>query len=714
MPLNKLAMQLGKLATAGMMCRISVTYADGAPATRSTTLSAIQVNASRLQIDPRDVPAALSVVDVDPAQAGQSGVNLSEALIGVPGVLARDRQNYAQDEQFSIRGFGARSTFGVRSIRLYIDGIPATLPDGQGQVSAFDLNMGGRVDVLRGPFSVLYGNASGGVVQLWTAPGTDVPQTTLGVYAGSYDNFRYSADTRGKLGNVDYNIAVAQFLAGGYRGHSRVNRQTAHARFTVPLDDRRRLIMVLDRFDQPRAQDPMGLTWAQYRADPHQAAPAALPYDTRKTILQNQLGVVYTQELSNTDRIQVSAYGGRRDIEQYQSIPKATQANPLQPGGVVSPDTNYAGVDLRWTQDGQFLGRDTEFVLGGGGDGQWQRRLGYQNFIGSNLGLKGALRRDENDNVDNTNLYAQWYWYLADRWSLLLGVRHDAVHFREYDHYITRANPNDSGHVTYQATTPVVGLTFRPLNNLQLYASFGRGFETPSYTELGYRSDGLPGLAFHLRAAHSRNQEVGLKWQPTDTLNVEAAAFRADTHDELAVATNANGRSTYQNVGDTRRQGFELSLNGRLSPAWQMQAAFTHLHAVFRSGFRACASTPCALPNMPVAAGSRMPGVPSDYGSLRVQHGVDTGWREGLTLSGAGNTAVNDAHTASARGYGLASVDVAYVFGRGEAKRLQLSMRVANLANRRYVGSVIVNDSNGRYFEPGPDRTYTAGAQLSF
>lgn len=205
-----------------------------------------------------------------------------------------------------------------------------------------------------------------------------------------------------------------------------------------------------------------------------------------------------------------------------------------------------------------------------------------------------------------------------------------------------------------------------------------------------------------------------MKWQPTALLDVEAAAFRADTRDELAVSTNENGRSTYQNVGDTRRQGVELSFNGKLAPVWQVQAAVTHLQAVFRSGFLACTSTPCAVPSTPITAGSRIPGVPSTYGSLRLQHGLDTEWREGLTLSGASNTVANDTNTARAPGYGLIGVDASYIFDLGEAKRLQLSARVDNLADRRYIGSVIVNDSNGRYFEPGPDRSYTIGTQLTF
>jgi iron complex outermembrane receptor protein len=366
------------------------------------------------------------------------------------------------------------------------------------------------------------------------------------------------------------------------------------------------------------------------------------------------------------------------------------------------------------THDGEFLGRDSEFVFGGGGDAQWQRRRGYQNFVGNALGVKGALRRDEKDDVDNLDVYAQWYWYFAEHWSLLLGMRHDKVHFNEHDFYITAKNPDDSGHVDYSATTPVLGILFHPRDNVQLYASFGRGFETPTYNELGYRSDGQPGLAFNLRASRSLNKEVGAKWQPTTALDVELAAFRADTRDELAVATNQNGRSTYQNVGAARRQGVELSANGTLAPEWQIAVGFTHLQAVFRSGFLTCTTTPCAAPSTPIPSGSRIPGVPENYGSLRLQHGAALGWREGVTLTGIGSVMANDTNTARAAGYGLIGADVTYAFALGASAHLQLSGRIDNLADRRYVGTVIVNDSNGRYYEPGPGRSYMLGAQLTF
>lgn len=681
---------------------------------QQATLPAVQVNASRLDMPALDVPAALSIVKVAPAEVGNPGVNLSEVLVGVPGILARDRQNYAQDEQISIRGFGSRSTFGVRSIRLYVDGIPATLPDGQGQVSHFDFDVADRVEVLRGPYSVLYGNAAGGVVQLWSAAGTATPQTTLGVYAGSNDSFRYLADTRGTVGAMDYNVAASQFLSGGYRDHSRVNRQAAHARLGFDLGQGQTLTLVMNHLDQPVAQDPMGLTKAQLQADPRQASPAAEQFDTRKSTRQDQLGLIYERPSGDDGQWRAMAYYGQREITQYQSIPVATQANPLQPGGVVQPDTHYGGADLRWTHRGDWLGGDDEFVLGGGGDYQRQHRLGYENFVGDTLGVKGALRRDEDDNVNNVDAYAQWYWHFAPAWALMLGLRHDDVRFSAHDDYITPSNPDDSGDVNYSATTPVAALQWRPGETLRLYASYGEGFETPSYNELGYRSDGAPGLALNLRPARSHNIELGAKWQATQALAFNAALFRADTRDELAIDTSVNGRTTYRNVPEARRQGVELSMDGEIAPSWHLVAGYTHLQAQFRSRFLTCTATPCLAPNVPVRAGSRMPGVPEDYGSLLLRHGGDARWSQGLTLTAAGPTTANDFGTARAAGYVVADADVTYSFPLGQATHVQLSARVNNLADHRYVGSVIVNDGNGRYYEPAPGRTWMFGARLVF
>jgi len=470
----------------------------------------------------------------------------------------------------------------------------------------------------------------------------------------------------------------------------------------------------MNHLDQPVAQDPMGLTKAQLQADPRQASPAAEQFDTRKSTRQDQLGLIYERPSGDDGQWRAMVYYGEREITQYQSIPVATQANPLQPGGVVQPDTHYGGADLRWTHRGDLLGGDYEFVFGGGGDYQRQHRLGYENFVDGTLGVKGALRRDENDNVNNVDAYAQWYWHFDPAWALMMGLRHDDVRFSEHDFYVTPSNPNDSGDVNYAATTPVAALQWRPGDDLRLYASYGEGFETPSYNELGYRSDGQPGLALNLRPARSHTIELGAKWQATQMLAFNAALFRANTRDELAIDTSVNGRTTYRNVPEARRQGIELSMDGNIAPSWRLVAGYTHLQAQFRSGFLTCIATPCVAPNVPVRAGSRMPGVPEDYGSLLLRHGGDSRWSQGITLTGAGPTTANDFGTARAAGYIVADGDVTYTFPLGPSARMQLSARVNNLADHQYVGSVIVNDGNGRYYEPAPGRTWMLGARFVF
>lgn len=209
-------------------------------------------------------------------------------------------------------------------------------------------------------------------------------------------------------------------------------------------------------------------------------------------------------------------------------------------------------------------------------------------------------------------------------------------------------------------------------------------------------------------------RELGLKWQPLPALELEAAAFRADSRHELAVAANVDGRASYRHVGSVRRQGYELGLSGRPVAGWQLSAGFTHLLAYYRDGFTICAAAPCVTPELRIHAGAVLPGVPRHYGSLRLQHGGDLGWRQGFGLQAVAATYADDAHTARAAGYALLGADLGYGWQLAGIDRLELSARVDNLADRHVVGSVIVNESNGRYFEPAPGRTLMLGARVVF
>ncbi|HZP67824.1 MAG TPA: TonB-dependent receptor [Rudaea sp.] len=686
--------------------------ADAAP--DQPDMPAIVVTATRSAEPAFEVPASIDAVALDDPAADTPGINPSEYLAGIPGILARDRQNYAQDEQISIRGFGARSTFGVRGVRLYVDGIPATMPDGQGQVSNFSLDSAERIEVLRGPFSALYGNSSGGVVQIFTADGSGPPDFRGSLGGGSYGTWRAAADVRGSDGALGYNVDLSHFYTDNYRGHGRAERENGNAKLVYRFDDDRKFTLLANTVALPNADDPLGLTRAQFAADPRQPQAAAVQFDTRKSVHQEQGGAIYEQSLTSTQSIRVLGYYGERNVQQFQSIPVATELKPTSPGGVIGLDGSYSGADVRWSYRDMLGGRPFEVTAGANYDAQNQHRTGYNNYSGSLLGVQGALRRDEQDDEADFDQYVEAKWDFAERWSLTAGARHSDVRFDSTDHYITATSPDDSGHVDYSATTPVAGLLFRAADDWRLYASYGSGFETPTFNELGYRPDGSAGINFGLVPARSRNGEIGSKFWFGSGAEFDIALFQADTRHELAVDTSTGGRTTYQNIDRARRSGAEAKLVYPLAAAWRVEAAYTYLDASFRSSFLTCpAASTCTTPNTRVAPGARIPGVPRSEAYAALRYGGASGWNAALEAHAVSRIAANDLNTQFAPGYGLVDAAVGYGFPLGGSE-IHTFLRLDDVAGRSYVGSVIVNESNGRYFEPGPGRTIFAGLRVDW
>jgi iron complex outermembrane receptor protein len=673
-------------------------------------LETIVVSATRLRsVADVDVPASVSTIELS-AASNRSQSSPTELLGGIPGVTALDRQNYAQDTQLSIRGYGARATFGVRGIRLYADGVPASMPDGQGQLSHFSTLGADRIQVMRGPFSALYGNSSGGVVQMWSRAGEPEGPTRLRGTYGSYASRTIGAQTLGAAGPVDYNLALSRFETDGYRDHSAARRDSVNARLGFDLGPTRQLVVVGNYVDIPEAQDPLGLTRIDWNADPRQVVPAALQFNTRKSVEQLQGGIVFQQRLGETQTVHVMGYAGNRKAMQVLGIPTGPQLAATHAGGVIDLDTDYRGLDLRWSTQGELAGRAYEFTMGLNADEQSQLRRGYQNFIGTTLGVRGALRRDETDDASNSDQFAQFWWQFAPRWSVLAGVRRSDVHFRATDRYIVLpGNGDDSGARRYSSTMPVAGLMFRPAESLRLYVSAGQGFETPTLNEISYRANGQSGLALNLDPARSDNYELGLKWHPPSGLQVEAALFRSSTLDELAVARNTGGRSSFQNIDRTRRQGFEVSADLPLPHSLQLSASFTALSAQFRSDFLVCVVAGCTVPNVPVTAGSRIPGVAKRQGELRLEWNP-AGWSAAVELTGISSLVVNDTATESAPGHGVVNLEAGHDISVGRAT-VRAFARIENLLDKRYIGSVIVNEGNQRFYESGTERSAMLGFQ---
>jgi len=677
------------------------------------SLPPVVVTATRVEATPFDVPASIDRIGSDTIGDGRLQVNISESLGGVPGLLARDRQNYAQDVQISVRGFGARSTFGIRGVRLYVDGIPATLPDGQGQISHVDLGSAERIEVLRGPFSALYGNSSGGVVQVFTEEGAGAPVANFSLAGGSDGALRVATKLAGANGGLGYVVALSRFRTDGYREHSAAQRDIGNVKLTYKTDEAGKLTLIANSMALPKAQDPLGLSRAQFDADPRGVDPVALAFDTRKTVNQTQLGVIYERNLNAANALRLLVYGGHRGTEQFQAIPTGPQSNPLHPGGMIALARDYSGTDLRWTLKAWSGERPLTVVAGLAYDALKEHRQGYQNFIGTTLGVQGALRRDENNDVSNIDQYLQLSWRFAPQWKLDAGVRHSSVRFRSSDNYIVGTNGDDSGRTEFAATLPVLALMYSLSGNVHLYAAAGRGFETPTLNELAYRPDGTPGLNFALQAARSDNIEAGVKTRLDGVGELTAAVFQTRTRNEIVTQTNTGGRSTFQNAGATRRDGLELAWSAQLRENLRAQAAYTWLNARYRDAFASCASTPCAAPNQTIPAGNHIPGTARSSLFAGLVWAPPIGWRAGVEVRALSRVPVNDVNSDAAAGYAGANANLGYVMRRGSWE-LRGFGRVDNIFARKFAGSVIVNEGNARYFEPAPGRTWLAGVSAAF
>lgn len=685
------------------------------------TLAPVTVSATRTEMAPFDVPASVDVIDGERLRSdGRAQLNLSESLALTPGIQARDRQNQAQDLQLSVRGFGARSTFGVRGVRIYVDGIPATMPDGQGQLSHIDLGSASRVEVLRGPFSALYGNSSGGVVQVFTEQGEGSPVVTPSFALGSDGFYRGGLRATGSNGMLGYSLGVSQFSTNGYRDHSAAERTLGNARLDLSLADDRHLTLIANRV-KVKADDPLGLNRAQFNASPRSVDPSATQFNTRKTVEQTQAGLVYTHPLGGGNQLRAMVYTGSRDTVQFQAIPAGAQTPASSPGGVIDLERAYSGVDLRFTAQTSLAQRPLEVVAGLAYDTLREQRRGYQNFVGTGanqtLGVQGALRRNETNRADNLDPYAQATWKLDTRWTLNAGIRRSSVRFDSSDQFITTGNGNDSGSAQYSATLPVAGVTYAASPDLRYYVAAGKGFETPTFNEVAYRASGGTGLNFNLKPSRSNNAEAGVKWRTPagspQRIEASAAVFQTATRDEIVTQTNLGGRSTFQNAGATRRQGIELASSLALPQNWLAQLSYTWLDARYRDAFLTCVAAPCATPNVAVPAGNRIPGIARSAMALEVGWRPAQGWRGGVEARYLSSVPVNDVNSDAAGSYFTTAAHVGYVFVTGKW-RFTTTARVDNLTDKKYAGSVIVNEGNGRYFEPAAGRTWLLSAAGSY
>ncbi|UQY34336.1 TonB-dependent receptor [Pseudomonas fulva] len=702
------AFELSRLSRALLLCGCAAAGTSQAQETAAgVVLEPSVVSGSRSAAQSFDLPFSVDSIDREQISDGQLGINASEVLTRVPGLVVQNRQNYAQDLQISSRGFGARSAFGVRGLKLITDGIPASTPDGQGQAATFNLDTAERIEVLRGPASTLYGSNAGGVIQMFSRDGVGRPRIGAETLIGGDGLTRNHLTAEGEADGVGFVLDASRMDTDGYRDHSSARRDQTFAKLNFKPDEDSRLALIYSSLEQNGTQDPLGQAWAAYKADPRSVTANALTYNTRKSIDHQQLGANYERYFGEAT-LQTTVYAGKRRVIQYLAIPQGPQGNPNHSGGVVDFDREFHGGSIRWLQPVAGVSGDLRLAFGLDYDQSRDDRRGYENFSGSRLGVKGDLRRDEVDTVTSLDPYAQATWTIGN-WTLQGGLRYSTVEVDVDDNYIVGANGDDSGTRRYEKATPSVSLGYAFTPDLNGYLSVGKGFETPSQAELAY-SQGNAGFNYGLEPSESTQYEIGLKARVAGGTRINAAIFQINTDDEIVVLENSGGRTSYQNAGKTLRRGLELGVESQFTERWSAALAYTYLAATYDSSFTTGAGN--TLKN--IDKGNDLPGVPRTtlFGELawKPVDGVSTAL-EGLYRS---QVYVEDTNTErAAPSYAVFNWRTRFEQQFGPWSTHQ-TLRLDNLADKQYVGSVIVGDGNGRFYEAAPGRSWYAGAGVEY
>jgi iron complex outermembrane recepter protein len=692
----------------------------------------VNVRVTRTEARNFETPASIDTVNRAQIEDAKGQVNLSEVLGGVPGLVANNRNNYAQDLQLSSRGFGARTAFGVRGLRIYVDGIPGNSPDGQGQISHIDLGSARLIEVLRGPFSSIYGNSSGGVINVVTQSGGPDTESTTSLAAGSFGSYKLGQKFSGGSQGFNYVVDLSRYSTDGWRVHSAATKDNINARLGFQLGANTQATLVLNSVNIPDAQDPQGLALADL-INPRGVVPSVLTFNTRKSTKQSQLGLDVAHRFNAEHSLKFTAYGGQRDVTQYQATAIAAQTAATSAGGVVDLARDYVGIDTRYTFRRSLDNGPLLVHVGMTLDRLSELRRGFDNFVANAAinpdplcisgtsrlflcGVQGKLRRDENNKVRANDQYFQVQWSPASDVTVHGGVRRSNIKLTSQDNFVAAGNPNDSGGVSYSGTTPMLGVMYNLNSKVNLYASWGKGFDAPTLNEIAYNADATKsGLNLGLRPSRSQQYEIGAKYQMSRAALLQMALFQAKTTDEIVVLSNNGGRSRFQNAGGTQRDGLELSYNNQFAKGWNTRWAYTYLNARYSDSFNACFSTTCtSTTGVIVPAGSGLPGVPKQSIFADVSWTSDDGsLRTGMEWRGSGKVSANDLNNASAPGYGVFAARVSLTQKVG-SWTLREFARVDNLLNKSYIGSVIVNQASSQFYEPAVGRNWLFGVSATY
>ena len=672
------------------------------------------VTATRVEENSFDLPVSIDVVDQKDIKDGQLGQLLSESLIRVPGISAQNRNQMAQDTQIQTRGFGARSAFGVRGIRLYVDGISLSNPDGISNPGNIDLTTLKSIEVMRGPFSALYGSSSGGVIHMRTE---DAPKNTelgFSFKAGSYGTTDESIKFTGTQSGVQFMIDTGAYNTNGYRDHSATHKNETTVKLKTNLNNGSSITILASHMNL-RGQDPLalkrsdngiGTTYEDYSVftSPTKAPSVAELVNTRVHKENTQIGFVLEHKVNENNSINLINSVGHRINDQYSSSSASSSASKQ-----ASIGRDFFNNELNWVNKGNVLNKS--YVLTSG--------ISYGSMVderydrsGTGTNISGTINKSEKNFASNLDGFIQGKLAMTDSFDFHAGARNTNINYDVQ----TRLNTQKSGGLHFSKTTYVSGATWKVNPTLNIYANYGKGFETPTLAEIAYKNDtsgnasSTLGPNLNIKPSTSDNFELGLKSFITNNTSLNLAIFRTETNNEIVIDSTANGNTSYKNAGLTFRQGLEASIDAQLENNFRLYGAYTYLDAQFDSAYSNIVNGNTNQVN----SGNRIPG------TYRQQLYGELAWKYpelkfNTALEGRYNSKVfvNDTNSDFADAYTVFNIRAGFNQDVSNWKFSEY-LRVENIFDKEYIGSVKINDSNSRFFEASPTRNYLLGLNATY
>lgn len=659
-----------------------------APSSGEAALPTVEVSAPRLARELYATPAAVSTLGREEIAQGQQRVRLDEALNRVPGVFLQNRDNFAQGQRISIRGFGARAPFGVRGITVMVDGIPYTLPDGQAQLDAIDLDSAERIEVIRGPSSVLYGNAAGGVIDVTTADRRDNPGTRLRMGAGSDGYQKVALQNGGVQGDWSHHVSLTALNVDGYREQSSTEKYLLNAKLRRELGSERAVTAIINLLENPRSEDPGALNAREVAAGRDQAAPNSLALDAGQNVDQQLLGLQYEDLAAGDGELYLKGFIAQRDFEQQL---------PFVGSSRLGYQRDYMGASAEYHHEVALGSLPLSYIVGVDVARQEDER--FRNDVDAQ-GTVGEQLADETQTATAAGVFAQGDLALSEQLSLSLGARFDRVALDVDDTFLD--DGDQSGKRTFNEWSGSAGLSYRYRPQHQAYINTGTAFETPTFSEFASPTGG--GFNPAVEPQKAWNREIGLRGyiEPL-AMDYDLALFSVRVRDEL-VPYDEGGRTFYQNAGDTNRDGLELALGWQLADQWRLDSALTLARYEFDKF-----ATPSERFD-----GNRIPGLPEQTWVTQLTWDNFDQRFATLETEYIGDLVADNANATEVDSYWLLNLRVGDGWQLSEDTRLSAYLGLRNLLDEEHYANVRLNGTFGRFYEPAPGRSVYGGVELSF